>query len=227
MKSMIQFSGLLALLVVLFTGCGDVGDAPKAETGNKVDVAEATGQTLGINTEKSQVNWVGAKVTAAHHGGFKEFDGTVSVEGGKLTNVAVTINTTSMFLAPDEPEKLHGHLLSPDFFNVEKFPTAMFEASKFEEAADTAGNTHMVTGNLTMLGKTNGVTFPAKVTVADGMVSAAAEFKINRKDWGIVYTGAADDLIKDDVAIMLNIVADAASAAPAAPAASEGSGSEG
>lgn len=227
MKTTIQFSGLFALLILLFTGCGDVGDAPKAETGEQVEVAEATGQTLGINTEKSSVEWIGAKVTASHHGGFKDFNGTFSVEGGNLTNVAVTINTTSLFLAPGESEKLFGHLKSPDFFNVEKFPTATFEASKFEAATDTAGNTHMVTGNLTMLGKTNGVTFPAKITVADGMVTAAAEFKINRKDWGIVYTGAADDLIKDDVAIMLNVVADAASAAPAAPTATEGSSSEG
>lgn len=32
-----------------------------------------------------------------------------------------------------------------------------------------------------------------------------AEFKINRKLWGIEYAGKADDLIKDDVAIIANL----------------------
>jgi polyisoprenoid-binding protein YceI len=34
-----------------------------------------------------------------------------------------------------------------------------------------------------------------------------AEFKINRKDFGIVYAGRADNLIKDDVVIKLAIKA--------------------
>ena len=216
MQNAIRLFGALTLVVVLFTGCGDVGDAPKAKTSEKVDVAEATGQTLAINKEKSEVTWRGAKVTASHDGGFKEFDGTVSTEKGALTNVAVTINTASLYT---EPEDLQNHLKSPDFFDVAKYPTATFEASTFEAAADTAGNTHMVTGNLTMLGKTNSVTFPAKISISEGMVSASAEFQINRMDWGIEYKGMADDLIKNDVAIMLNIAANV-------PAAEEGAGDE-
>ena len=221
MHNAIRFFGVATLLVVLFTGCGDVGDAPKAKTGEEVSVAEATGQTLAINTAESKVNWIGAKVTASHEGGFKEFDGTVSVENGNLTNVKVTIQTASLFT---EPDKLVEHLKSAAFFDVEKYPTATFEASKFEAATDTAGNTHIVTGNLTMLGKTNGVTFPAKVSVADGKVTASADFKINRKDWGINYAGQADNLIRDDVRIMLDIAADNSSAAevPAAEAHEEG-----
>lgn len=224
MRNAIRFFGVATLLVVLFTGCGDVGDAPKAQTGEEVSVAEASGQTLAINTAKSQVNWIGAKVTASHEGGFKEFDGAVSVEGGKLTNVKMTIQTASLFT---EPDKLVGHLKSADFFDVQKYPTAMFEASKFEEVTDTAGNTHMVTGNLTMLGKTNGVTFPAKISVADGMVTASADFKINRKDWGINYAGQADNLIRDDVRIMLDITADNSSAAEVPAAEAKGEGAEG
>ena len=32
-----------------------------------------------------------------------------------------------------------------------------------------------------------------------------AEFSINRKDFGIVYAGMADDLIKDDVALKIDL----------------------
>ena len=44
-----------------------------------------------------------------------------------------------------------------------------------------------------------------KVKVISDMVEA--EFGLNRKDFGILYTGKADDLIKDDVLIKLNIQA--------------------
>lgn len=67
--------------------------------------------------------------------------------------------------------------------------------------------THRVTGNLTLLGTTKSVVFPATVSVAGNEVSAKADFIINRKDWNIVYTGMPDDLINDDVRIIFNVVA--------------------
>lgn len=196
--------GLLSFLAVAIAACGDVGDAPKAKTGEKVEVEQSGGKVLTIDTAKSKVDWKAAKVTKAHDGGFDSFGGTVTVNEGKIASVDVTIQTPSIF---SDTEKLTGHLKSPDFFDVEKYPTATFEASSFQEQSDTAGNTHLVTGNLTMHGVTHSITFPAKINVTDGGVTAQADFIINRKDWGIVYTGAPDDLIRDDVRILLDIVA--------------------
>ena len=51
---------------------------------------------------------------------------------------------------------------------------------------------------------TKQVTFPATIKVAEG-VHVQAEFAINRKDFGINYAGMADDLIKDDVLIKLEL----------------------
>ena len=39
------------------------------------------------------------------------------------------------------------------------------------------------------------------------MVNIKAEFDINRKDFGIVYAGKADDLIRDEVVIRLDLTA--------------------
>lgn len=206
------FAALMAFAVIA-VGCGDVGDAPKAKTGEEVAVEKSAGATLAVNPAKSKVNWHAAKVTKSHDGGFKDFNGTVTVNEGKLANVDITIQTASIF---SDDEKLTGHLQSPDFFDVAKYPTAKFQASNFAEQSDTAGNTHMVTGNLTIGSVTHGVTFPAKISVSEGMVTAAADFIINRQDWKIAYPGAPDDLIKDDVRIILDIVADGQGAAPAA-----------
>jgi len=62
-----------------------------------------------------------------------------------------------------------------------------------------------VTGDFNLHGQTKSITFPAKITVTDAEVSVDSEFSINRKDFGIVYAGKADDLIRDDVVIRLKL----------------------
>jgi polyisoprenoid-binding protein YceI len=193
----------VALAATVMVSCGDVGDAPEASTGDAVTVAEGAGGQYRIDTTRSKVEWKAAKVTNAHDGGFREYDGTVTVNGDSVTAVRLNINTTSIWA---DNEKLTGHLKSDDFFQVEKHPTATFEADRFARI-DSGGMTHMVTGNLTMLGNSKAVTFPAAINVANDVVTAKADFIINRKDWGIVYTGAPDDLIRDDVRIIFDITA--------------------
>jgi polyisoprenoid-binding protein YceI len=194
----------IMVMMAVVAGCGKVGDAPRAEVGDSVAVAEpADGAVFAIDTARSKVSWVGAKVTGSHEGGFRKFDGTITVADGAVTGVMVTVDATSIYTDDD---KLAGHLKSEDFFAVEKFPTAAFESTKLVKTDSAAGATHMVTGNLTMHGVTHGVTFPATITVGTE-VAAKADFKINRKDWGIIYPGQPDDLISDDVRIIFDIVA--------------------
>jgi polyisoprenoid-binding protein YceI len=47
----------------------------------------------------------------------------------------------------------------------------------------------------------------AHASITDGKAKIAAKFDINRKDFGIVYAGKADDLIRDDVVIELKLEA--------------------
>jgi len=64
-----------------------------------------------------------------------------------------------------------------------------------------------VTGNLELHGVKKSIRFPATFTVEGGVVKANAEFSINRRDFGLVYPGMPDDLIRDDVLIRLAIQA--------------------
>ncbi len=189
--------------VLLLTACGNVGDAPEAQTGEAVTVAESEGEALPIDTTQSAINWRAAKVTRAHDGGFNMFTGTVSVADNNVTGIDVAIDTRSIW---SDTERLTGHLMSADFFDVETYPEAQFQADQITPV-DSAGATHLVTGNLTMHGQTHAVTFPASITVADNTVQATADFIINRTNWGINYTGAADDLIENDVRLILNVSA--------------------
>ncbi len=116
--------------------------------------------------------------------------------------MSVDIDTDSLF-SPDG-DRLVGHLKSADFFDVAKFPKASFVSTEVKKGGDK-GASHTVTGNLTLHGVTKGVSFPANVRTTAGGVDVDAEFAINRKDFGLVYAGKPDDLIRDDVVIRLTI----------------------
>jgi polyisoprenoid-binding protein YceI len=67
------------------------------------------------------------------------------------------------------------------------------------------GATHTVAGNLTLHGVTKSVTFPATIAVSPGVITVESTFAINRKDFGINYAGAADNLIRDEVLLTLHV----------------------
>ena len=109
-----------------------------------------------------------------------------------------------------DSDNLTGHLKNQDFFDVPKFPTSKFVTTKVAPGGDAklAGSNTMITGNLTLHGVTKQIAFPAKVEVTEaGAVKLESEFAINRKDFGIVYGGKADDLIRDEVVIKLAVKA--------------------
>jgi polyisoprenoid-binding protein YceI len=100
---------------------------------------------------------------------------------------------------------LTGHLKSADFFNTAEHAQAKFDSLSITEKSGENGATHEIAGNLEMKGQAKKVTFPATLEVSDAGVHGKAEFSINRKDWGIDYPGKPDDLIKDDVALILDL----------------------
>lgn len=196
----------LVAISLALVGCKDPGaqvapaeveaSAPEADapSGNK-DSANA----LAINPSNSKVEFVGAKVTASHPGGFTDFSGKVELgEPIEQSRVQLTIQTASLYA---DKEKLTKHLQSPDFFDVAKFPTATFESTEIKKE----GEGHTVSGKLTLHGVTKQISFPATISASDTEVSANAEFSINRQDFGINYPGMKDDLIRDLVVIKLSL----------------------
>lgn len=187
--------------------------APEAPAAAKVADPEdaeipADGDTWNADKDASSIGFLGAKVTATHAGGFSDWKGNAVTQDGKLTFVKFVVDMNSLWAEEKEPAegspayKLTGHLKSPDFFNVEKNPNAAFASTSIEAGE---GNQVTVKGNLKMAGQVNAVSFPATVEMTDGKLTAKSDFKINRKDWGIVYKGKPDDLIKDDVALNLDL----------------------
>jgi len=182
------------------------GDEGEGEEAAEEEAEEAAGDTieLAINAENSAVGFIGSKVTGSHEGQFNDFSGTIKLPGSAdITEASVEVNIVMDSVTSDN-ERLTGHLKSEDFFDVAQFPNATFISTAIAEGAE-GDATHTVTGNLELHGVTRGITFPATIAVTDEAASLNAEFSINRMDFGIVYAGQADDLIREGVVIKLNL----------------------
>jgi polyisoprenoid-binding protein YceI len=63
-----------------------------------------------------------------------------------------------------------------------------------------------VTGNFQLHGVVRSISFPATINVEPGKVTVNAEFVIKRFDFKIEYPGPADNLIRDEVVIKLDLI---------------------
>jgi polyisoprenoid-binding protein YceI len=191
--------------VLTISACSNpASDAPKAVTGEAGSASSAPGasEKYSITPENSKIEFIGAKVTGQHNGSFKKFSGVIDWAGQpEKSRVSITIDTNS--IETDTPD-LTKHLKTADFFDVAKYPQSTFESREIKPGGDK-GATHTVTGNLMMHGVTKSITFPATINASPGAMTVQANFAINRKDFGINYAGAADNLIRDDVLLKLDV----------------------
>ena len=167
---------------------------------------EATTGTKWIISESSTISFIGSKVTGSHEGGFKKFSGHFYIDGNTLapSGHEVVIDMTSTY---SDAEKLTGHLLSADFFDVATYPTSTFTVTGIEEQPGTKGQTHTLTGNFDFHGVTRSITIPVVVTKSDKEIHVKADFFINRFDFNVKYPGKTDDLIRKEVVIKFDLKA--------------------
>ena len=192
--------------LIFFTACNDpAADSTKAVTGEAAKVASpatAQGQRYQITPQNSKILFVGSKVTGKHDGSFKDFSGHIDYAGSpENSRVNITIKADSL---DTDDAGLTKHLKTADFFDVAKFPEATFVSTAIKPGGEK-GASHTVTGNLTMHGVTKAITFPATINVTPETATVDSSFSINRRDFGINYAGAANNLIRDDVVLTLNV----------------------
>ena len=186
--------------------------APAAEAPAAPSAAAPSENAADAKALTGAVHAVGSKVTGSHTIVFQKWTGTVRLAGGSAEGgqLAFSIDMGSLVSDPDArtpfSEKLDGHLKSGDFFEVEKFPTATFASSAIKAGGEN-GASHTIKGNLTLRGTTKEISFPATIAVGPTEVTGKAEFSINRKDFGVLYTGKPDDLIRDGVVLKIDVKA--------------------
>ena len=167
-----------------------------------------------VSKTESQVRWEASKVTGTHWGYVPLKNATLDYSGGKIKGGSFDMDMVNLTVEDltDAKSKgnLTGHLKSDDFFSVEKFNTSSF---KITEAKSSNGTDYTITGNLTIKGITQKVSFPAKVSVAGKKVTATGQIKFDRTKFeikfrsGSYFEDLADKMIYDEVKLDVKLVA--------------------
>jgi polyisoprenoid-binding protein YceI len=217
-KTKIISSLIITALVV--TSCSDTPKGDQATVTDQQEVASGAGQTFNVDTTESRIRFTGNGVGKNHPGTFHLSSGTVAIADNKVTGGQFTINVASMEMEQKSDMitgKLRPHLLSGDFFDVEKFGIAKFEITKVEpyvaSGADTSivkGANFSVSGNLTIKDVTKNITFPAKIDLDGNTLKTKGNFNIDRTQWKMAYGNdktLGDKFISETVNIELDLQA--------------------
>ncbi len=185
-------TSVLALVVVFFTSAFTTIETDKKQ----------------VKTTESKVVWKGYKVTGSHYGTVTLKEGWLEFDNNKLVDGYFTVDMTSITsddLSGEYKTKLEKHLKSDDFFGVDNHPTATLE---FTNVKQTGKNSYQVTGNLTIKGKTNTVTFPMSIYGS----KATANVKVDRSLYDVRYGSGSffdnlgDKTIYDEFDLVVDLV---------------------
>ncbi|MBV6442862.1 MAG: hypothetical protein EPGJADBJ_04588 [Saprospiraceae bacterium] len=176
----------------------------------------AEGASTFIVTE-GVVNWLGKRTIGNRHTGtIKVAGGELKVNQGRLLSGKVTLDMNSIAVEnmkdPGAKADLESHLKDSDFFDVKTYPNGEFA---FEEVlpSNTPEFNWIISGKLTLKGKTEQVNIPVKMTITeDELTAESANFVINRTKWGINFQSGMlgtvkNKIIEDIVPLSLTVTA--------------------
>jgi len=150
--------------------------------------------TYALDQGHTTVEFVGRHLMITKvRGRFTDFDGKVVIgETPDQSSVEVTINAASVNSGDDSRDN---HLRSPDFLDVERYPTITFRSTSVEIDPDGSAK---VTGDLTVKDVTRPVTLDVEFDGAQPdpwggqRLGFSAATEINREDWGLTWNVALE-----------------------------------
>lgn len=162
---------------------------PATPAAPAVDLTKISGGNYVVENHHTQVSW------AISHFGFNDYfglfgqmTGTLSLDKAKPANSKVMINIPINEVATSRAD-LNKHLMSADFFDVAKYPTATFVSTS---VVPMPGNKAKIMGNLTLLGVTKPVVLNAQLSGAGANLMSKKETigfhattTIDRTQWGL------------------------------------------
>ena len=206
---------LPALFIVAALGAAPGASAQKMNSAKMATNAPA----YALQPQLSTLGWEGKAVTHGHNGTMDFASGELLVKGDAIVGGTVTVDMKTMkaldIKDAESQGKFVGHMSSDDFFGVEKFPTSIFKivsVTPIKGAAKEADNA-TITGDMTIKGVTQRLSFPAKVCVKDGVAAATGKMTIDRTKFGLKYGSKSffdsigDKAIYDNFDLIFNVIA--------------------
>ena len=181
-----MMKGNAFLVVTVLLGTLGVSATGTSAEPKLVPVAAAAGDIVHLSPKNTSIEFIGiheGPKPDPRKGGFGAFSGQAKVDSsGALRSITFELDTASLWT---EIEKLTAHLKSPDFFDVRTYPKASF-ASTSVAPADEDG-TATVTGNFTLLGKTQSIKLPVTARMTADGLTLVSEFNFDRTEFGMDY----------------------------------------
>ncbi len=163
----------------------------------------STASAVEVDAGKSTVTWKASKVTGAgHFGQMPVKSSKLKLVKGRVSSGSIVFDMQSFTVTDLKgkwQQKFLGHMKSPDFFDVAKFPTASLQLTSI------TGNT--AKGMLSIKGTSHPTTF--SVQFRDGMYVGKTSF--DRTKFGLKYgsgsffKGLGDKAINDLVEVEFRI----------------------
>jgi len=187
------------MVLVLLTSSVSLASTPKIEGGK-----------YSLDAAHSKVGFdVSHLVIASVEGRFNGVTGEIEM-GKKLEDTKITakVDIKSVSTGNGDRDK---HLMSPEFFDAEKFPEMTFVSKSISGKADAL----KIKGDLTMHGVTKAVVLDGKYAgvandpFGNTKIAFQAKGKINRKDFGLTWSKMveAGPVVGDEVMIELKVEA--------------------
>jgi polyisoprenoid-binding protein YceI len=138
---------------------------------------------------------------------------TIDEANPDRSSAAVEFDAASIDTRSEQRDQ---HLRSPDFLDVERFPTVSFRSRRIEGARNEPGAAFRVIGDLTIRGVTREVALDATYEGAGrdpwggDRVSFSASTKLDRREFGLLWNAALETggvLVSNDIKIQIEVQA--------------------
>lgn len=181
------------------------GDAKLVEASNLRD-----GETeIALTGDNTDIKWTGSNsIGQTPTGFFYDLVGSAVVNGEtkELSKLEVLIDMNGVKAMASSLTKKLKH---KGFFEVDKFPSATFVSTSISQEvlpSYPAGTTCVVEGNFQLRDVTKSIKIPMECSIEGDSVKLKSAFKINRREYGVIYSDSTGDrLIRDSVLIELEI----------------------
>lgn len=151
----------------------------------------------------SQINFVAESRLISAHGTFDRWDAEIMFDAEQVeaTSLKITIDAKSI---NTRVERRDAHLRSNDFFAADSFPNITFVSTAVNK---TAENRMIVSGDLTIRGRTKRVAIPVRLNFFDAARNVGrvtGQFVIDRNEYGVSFNSTANP-IESEVAVQFDV----------------------
>ena len=176
----------------------------------------AANDTLIVDLENSNIDWIGRKVTGEHFGTLNLADGWVIIQEDSIIGGKITFDMTSIINTDIESlewkQKLEDHLKAEDFFHTDSFPHAILEIKRQTTIIEENKTIREgVLADLTIRGMTHEIKFPFILTQSKNILTGEGSVDIDRTLYNIQYKSGkffddlGDHLIYDDFTVQFRV----------------------